>query len=288
MPEVKRLILDIEVTPDEVYVWETGWKVTIPYVNIIEERKIIMIGWKWEGERQTHCEVWDGEDDYELLKRFAPVLEQADVVIGHNSTRFDLPWIRTRAAHHRIPIIPILKEYDTFQVAKRVFKFNSNALGYIAPFLGIGQKIKTDYQLWRDVKAGDEKALARMVRYCKNDVKMTEQVYHIIENYGPLKTHEGVVMGRGKESCPRCGSLHTQYRGTATRKNEQKFVVSAVGYKRQRLQCQECGKWFLAPVAKGIQTRPPKKCLTHPRYRAIRAPKIQCKVCWRIWKENRG
>lgn len=279
MPAVKRLILDIEVTPNEVFSWDVGWKLDIPHINIVEERKIICIGWKWEGEKVVHCEVWDGEDDYELLRRFAPVLEQADVVIGHNSTRFDLPWIRTRAIHHRIPIIPILKEYDTFQVAKRVFKFNSNALGYIAPFLGIGQKIKTDWQLWRDVRAGDAKALARMVRYCKNDVKMTEQVYHLLESYGPLKTHEGVKLGRGKETCPHCGSFNSHYRGLA---------ISAVGYKRQRLQCQDCGRWFMAPVAKGIQTKPPKKCLTHPRYRAIYAPKIQCKACWKVWKENKG
>lgn len=277
--EVKRLILDCETTPNVVYSWDVGWKLDVPHTNIITERRLICIGWKWEGEKEVRCEVWDGISDYSLLKCFAPILEEADVVITHNGTRFDLPWIRTRAAFHKIPIVPILKEHDTFQVARRVFKFNSNALGYIAPFLGIGQKIKTDYRLWHDVIDGDEKALARMIKYCKNDVVITEQLYHLLEAYGPLKTHEGVTRGRGKESCPKCGSLNTQYRGLS---------ISAVGYKRQRLQCQDCARWFMAPVAKGIQTRPPKKCLLHPRYRAIKSPSSQCKTCWKIWKENKG
>lgn len=277
--EVKRLILDCETTPNQVFSWDIGWRVSISHSNIIEERKLICIGWKWAGEKAVHCEVWDGVNDYNVVKAIAAVLEQADVVITHNGTAFDLPWIRTRAAHHRIPILPFIKEHDTLQVAKRVFRFNSNSLAYISEFLGIGQKIKTDYKLWLDVMEGDEKALRKMVKYCKNDVQLTEDVYNLLEAYGPLKTHEGVAAGKGKESCPKCGSLNTQYRGVA---------ISAVGYKRQRLQCQECARWFLAPVAKGIQTRPPKRCLTHPRYRATKSPSTQCKTCWKIWKENRG
>jgi len=277
--KVKRLIVDIEVSGNKGYFWESGFKLDVPYINIVEERQVICIGWKWEGEKQIQCDTWSGKSDKNLLKWFAPLLEEADVVIGHNHDRFDLPWIRARCIYHRIPVTPLIKTYDTFQVGRRLFKFNSNALAYLGPFLKIGQKIKTDYQLWHEVMKGNPKALAKMVKYCKNDVKDTEALYHLMEPYGPLKTHEGVVDGKGKESCPKCGSRYTHCRG---------FAVTAMGTKKQRMQCRECGRWFEAPAPKELQSKPPKRCKMHPRYRAVKRPTSDCHTCLKIWRESGG
>lgn len=233
--KVRRLIVDIEVSPNTVFTWNTGWKLIVPVENIVEERKIICICWKWEGEREVHCLEWKKGCDKALLEKFIPILEQADEVIGHNSDRFDIPWIRTRCIFHGIPVSPHVKGVDTLKLARKSFRFNSNKLNYIASFLGLGSKLQTDFNLWKEVVAGDSKALARMVRYCKNDVLLTEKVYHKLESYGKLFTHAGALAGRSKTSCPRCASESTQKRGSR---------VSAAGVHSPIMHCRACGRHF--------------------------------------------
>lgn len=236
--KIRRLILDCEVTPNVVYTWQVGYNLDIPPTNIINERKIICIGWKWEGESTVHCPAWDGEDDEKLLRAFVPVLAKADEIVGHNHTRFDMPWIKTRCVYHGIKVSSLGKEVDTLQWAKRVFRFNSNKLSYISEFLGVGNKIKTDFELWRGVMNGDDKALRQMIRYCKQDVRLTEDVFHKLQSYGPIKTHAGVFMGKDRISCNQCGSDHLQSRGQR---------ISAQGYKTRIFQCQACGRWSNVP-----------------------------------------
>src|SRR5947207_1917027 len=118
MDKFRRLYLDIEVSPDIVFTWETGFKLTISPENIIKERAIICIAWNWEDETTVHCETWDDGDDYKLLKKFVPIMESATEIVGHNSDKFDVPWIKTRAMYHGIPIRPGLVTSDTYQWAK--------------------------------------------------------------------------------------------------------------------------------------------------------------------------
>lgn len=216
----------------------------IPASNVLAERKIICIGYKFEGDKTVKSVQWEGMDDKKLLESFIPILESSSEVVGHNSSRFDLPWIRTRAAYHKLPISPYLTEVDTLRMARRAFKFNSNKLSYISEFLGVGGKLKTDFNLWREVMLGDEKALARMVRYCKNDVAITEKVYQALEAYGPYRTHVGVLSGGEKRDCVRCASKNTQKRGQR---------VSASGIRSQLMSCNECGRHFSISATEGAK-----------------------------------
>lgn len=233
--KVVRLIADIEVTPNIVYTWNTGFKLMVPVENIIRERAIICIGYKFEHEKTVHCLKWDKGDDKKMLKEFAKVLESCEEIIGHNIDKFDLPWIRTRCIYHGIPLSPYLKGVDTLKLARKSFRFNSNKLNYIAQFLGVGAKTLTGYSLWKDVVEGDEKAVDKISRYCKNDVLITERVYHALESYGRLFTHAGVLAGKSKVSCPKCASENTQRRGVR---------VSAAGVRSPILHCRDCGRHF--------------------------------------------
>lgn len=161
----RRLFLDIETSPNVVYSWRVGRKITIDYENIVQERAIICIGYKWQG-KPVRCLTWDNGDDKSMLEEFVPVLESADEIVAHFGDRFDVPWLRARAAHHGILISPYLKTIDTKAQSSRSFYFNSNRLDYLSQFLKLGKKIETDFKLWKDVVAGNERALARMVQYC--------------------------------------------------------------------------------------------------------------------------
>ena len=66
---------------------------------------------------------------------------------------------------------------STLKLSRSKFKFNSNKLDYIAKYLGMGEKIKTEFGLWKDIVLNKDKdAMAKMVKYCQQDVRLLEKV----------------------------------------------------------------------------------------------------------------
>ena len=148
----RRLFFDIETSPNIGLFWEAGYKKNIDYSNIIQERAIICICYKWEDEKEVYSLQWDSkQNDKTMLTKFIEVANLATEMVGHNGDKFDLAWIRTRCLFHHIPMFPKYLTIDTLKVARQKFRFNSNRLNYIADFLGLGQKIKTEYSLWKDI-----------------------------------------------------------------------------------------------------------------------------------------
>lgn len=236
MHKIKRLFFDIETSPNIGLFWSAGYKLNISYDNIIKERAIICICYKWAGEKKIHSLTWDkNQNDNSLLTSFIKIANTADELIGHNGDKFDLPWIRTRCLFHRIPAFPMYDTIDTLKSARSKFRFNSNRLDYIADFLGIGRKKHTEYNLWKRIVLNkDAKALEYMVSYCKHDVDLLEKIYNTMSSYIPSKIHHGVILGNGKKSCPNCGS------------NDMKFSkkrITATGIQRVQLKCSKCGKY---------------------------------------------
>lgn len=104
----KRLFFDIETSPNIVTSWRIGYNLNISPDNIIHERAIICVCWKWEGEDEVHSLTWDkNQNDKQLLKKFIKVLNSADEIIGHNGDRFDIKWLRTRCIFHDIDMFQI-------------------------------------------------------------------------------------------------------------------------------------------------------------------------------------
>jgi len=230
----KRLFFDIETTPNVVYSWRVGYNLTITPDNIIEERKIICIAWKWEGEDETFALHWDEfQDDKQMLIQFLVVMNKADEIIGHNSDRFDTKWIRTRCYFHNIPMFPYYRSLDTLKKARSNFNFNSNKLDYIAKFSGFEGKKKTTYSLWLKVMDGDQEALDYMVEYCKKDVIELENVFQKMNNYVTNNTHHAVLAGEDKELCPECAGIGEFV----------KVIATPMGTKQALMKCN-CGKFY--------------------------------------------
>ncbi len=162
-------------------------------------------------------------------------MNQADEIVGHNSDNFDIRWVRTRCLLHNISAFPEYNSIDTYKLAKKYFRFNSNKLDYISSLLGFGHKLHTGFDLWKDICLDNSKtAMNKMVTYCKKDVLLLEKVHNQFKNYTKHKTHVGVSQGDHKIDCPECGSDKMTKRGVR---------VSAAGTKSQELQCQDCGKY---------------------------------------------
>lgn len=232
----KRLFFDIETSPNIGLFWEAGFKKNIDYSNIIQERGIICICYKWEGEKEVFSLQWDSKQcDKTMLQKFIEVADVATELVGHNGDRFDLAWIRTRCLFHKIPMFPKYTTIDTLKVARSKFRFNSNRLNYIADFLGIGQKIKTEYSLWKDILLKKDKiAMEKMIKYCKKDVSLLEKVFKALQTHIEPKTHYGVIFGEDRGSCPECGSDDLI---------RSKKTVTATGLIRIQYRCKTCGKF---------------------------------------------
>lgn len=234
---MNRLYCDIEVSPDIAFTWRIGYKINLNYDNILKERAIICIGYKWEHEKQAKILVWDkNQDDKAMLKEFIDIASLADEVVMHNGDRFDLPWIRTRCLFHGVKMMPDFKTIDTLQWARRKFYFNSNRLDYLGKFMGFGGKIKTEFDLWkRIVLQNDNKALKAMCDYCKRDVVMLQDVHTKLADYMPHKTHVGVLKGKDKWTSPFNGGTNVVF-------NKKK--VTAGGSKSYQMQCKDTGRYY--------------------------------------------
>ena len=234
---IKRLFFDIETSPNVVYSWRIGYNLTITPDNIIDERKIICISYKWENSDKIYSLSWDkNQCDRQMLIDFIEQANQADELIAHNGDRFDIKWIRTRCIFHRIPMFPQYKTLDTLKKAKNGFNFNSNKLDYIAQFLGVGAKVKhSGFDMWKNVMKGDPDAMNEMVNYCEGDIIVLEDVYFTMQNYIKTNTHNGVINNNLKYSCPSCGSEHSELI---------KNNVTAAGTIKRLRQCTDCNYNF--------------------------------------------
>jgi uncharacterized protein YprB with RNaseH-like and TPR domain len=232
----KRLFFDIETSPNIGLFWEAGYKKNIDYSNIIQERAIICICYKWEDDKDVYSLQWDSkQNDKTMLLKFVEVANTASELVGHNGDKFDLAWIRTRCLFHGIQMFPTYTTIDTLKIARSKFKFNSNRLNYIADFLGLGQKIKTEFNLWKDILLHKDKvAMEAMIKYCKKDVVLLEKVFKHLNNHIEAKTHYGVLFGQYKGTCPECGSDDLAGAGTRT---------TATGVVKLRYQCKTCNKY---------------------------------------------
>jgi uncharacterized protein YprB with RNaseH-like and TPR domain len=234
----RRLFFDIETSPNIGLFWEAGYKKNITTDNIIRERAIICICYKWEDEKEVYALQWDAkQNDKRMLEQFIAVANTANELVGHNGDKFDLAWIRTRCLFHGIDMFPNYQTIDTLKVARSKFRFQSNRLNYIAEFLGLGGKIKTEFNLWKDILLNKDKiAMEKMIKYCKKDVSLLEEVYKLLGNHIASKTHYGVVFGQDRGSCPECGAGSEDL-------IKNNSVVTATGLTRIQYKCKVCNKF---------------------------------------------
>lgn len=204
---IKRLFFDIETSPNIVYSWRIGYNINLSPDNIINERRIICISYKWEGDDSVYNLRWDkDQNDKSMLEEFIPLANASDELVAHNGDRFDLKWLRTRAVYHRLPMFPRYRTLDTLKKARGGFYFNSNKLDYIAQYLGVGAKMHHDgFDMWKSVMDGDENALNTMVDYCNQDIVILEDVFHVLQNYIKPNTNASVATGGERYGCPSCG-----------------------------------------------------------------------------------
>lgn len=242
MGQPKILLLDIETLPNLVTSWGlkvNGW---LPAENIVQERTIISAAWKWLDVPQVKsASVLSAPGSKEhpdrgILRKLHKVLNQADAVVGHYIDRFDMPWIKGRMFMQGMtPPKPVI-QIDTCKLARQHFYLNSAKLDYLGKQLGVGNKIKTEYDLWKRCMLGDPEAIRQMVTYNEEDVRLLERVYLKMRPYVVAKLNRALFAQNEDDqdrTCPACQEV-------ALRKMGHTYSRVQV---RQNYQCQKCWHW---------------------------------------------
>ena len=231
---MKELILDIETSQNIGTFWRPGSKVSISHHDILEERRIICVCYKWRGKKQVSSIDWGKKQcDKELLERLIPVLHDADAIVAHNGDRFDVPWLRGRVLIHGLNPIGDVNTVDTCKMANRL-GLNSARLDYLHKIMGGDGKLETGgVSLWHKVLGGNISALSKMVRYCKRDVTILEQVYEWLLPHVPATYNRSLSVSGHRDGCSSCG---------APPSDQVRFgIVTRRAGKYQRYQCKQCG-----------------------------------------------
>lgn len=235
--ELKVLLWDIESAPLLAYIWRPSDDY-VPHDRMIQDTFILCWSAKWYRDKKVHSGVLTSDearnqDDSRIVKELADMIREADILVAHNGDQFDVPMFNNRllALGHE-PIGP-KKTIDTCKLAKKNFRMAYNKLDYLGEVLGLGRKLKTDFDLWKGCYHGNRKALNKMRQYNIQDVWLLEAVYAALLPYVKNVPRLTIPQFHGEHACPFCGMDTLVRRGT--------HHTNVSSY--QRFQCSACLKY---------------------------------------------
>lgn len=238
---MKILFVDIETAPNKGYFWGL-FDQNISHDQVEESSYILCWSAKWYGKPKLYGASAEHKSAVEVLKPIHKLLDQADIVIHFNGTKFDIPILNREFVKHLfLPPSPY-RQIDLFRVVKRAFRFESNKLAYITRALGLKGKLGHEgFQLWVDCMNGVVRAWRTMTAYNRNDVVILEPLYDRLRPW--ITKHPTMLAEKEGLSCPKCGASEIHSRGT---------MISAVRV-YNRYQCQRCGGWFRSNIGQKYQ-----------------------------------
>lgn len=227
------LLIDIETSPNLAYTWGL-WQQDVHLSQLESPTEVICFAAAWLGAGNK-VEFFSAHHHgrKKMVKEAHRLLDEADVVVHYNGTRFDIPHLNREIVQAGLTPPSPFKELDLWATVKRRFNFPSNKLAYVAPALGLEPKVKHDgFELWRKCMRGDDKAWATMKKYNIQDVRLLAQLYEVVLPWIPNHPSRNLI--DRTDGCPTCGSEKLQKRGSAFTKTRE----------YQRFHCQGCGSWF--------------------------------------------
>lgn len=234
----KILFVDIETFPNIAYVWGKYDQNVIDY---LQQFCVATFAARWNDGPVFAKALPDYKgykpgsyDDKAIVEDLWKLFDEADIIVAHNGDDFDVRMVRGRFLVHDMKPTAPFKTIDTKKAAKKVGRFNSNALNDLGQLLFGQKKIKTDFDLWKGCINGDKKSWDMMVKYNKQDVVLLATLYYRLRPFMP--EHPNFGLFSQEVVCPKCGSKDIQWRGYAR----------AITRVYRRFQCQKCGGWSRA------------------------------------------
>lgn len=239
------LVCDIETRPNLVYTFGLHDQ-NIGINQIVEPHGVMCWAAKWYGEpkvlfRSTHHDGYDT-----MVRDIWELVDEADIIVGYNHRSFDMKHLAREWALAGLPPPSPWQDIDLLSVVRRRFRFPSNKLDWVSRELGIGHKVPhAGFELWRDCMAGDDKAWAKMRRYNKHDVVLTELAYSRLLPWINGHPNMSVLSGERVSGCTTCGATELEDAGWQ--------VTQTRAY--QRFRCVVCRSLIRSTVSDSRRTQ---------------------------------
>lgn len=228
------LVFDIETTPSKSWHWQFYDECISP-AQVIQETTLLCFAAKWLGEDMMIFERKRGRSDRAVCRALWGLLDEAELVVGHNGVAFDIKTANARFIKNGFQPPSPYKMADTLKIAKGVGKFGINKLDYLGRYLNIGKKTEHEgFDLWLKCMRNDPDAWARMETYNINDVDLTEELYLKLRPWD--KKHPNVGIMYTDDTTPRCVCC-----GSTIIKEISKASYTAAGV-YPSFRCGSCGK----------------------------------------------
>lgn len=243
MSEPKVLFFDCETTPLLGYTWGL-WQQNV--IRVDEEWWMLCLSYSW-GDNAPVVVVAQTDfprdykrnrkDDRRVVQELWKLLDEADIVVGHNARNFDVKKANARFMVHGMPKPSPFRVVDTLAVLRKEAKLTSNRLDAAGEALGLGRKEKhSGFDTWLGCMSGADWAWEEMIGYAAQDTVLLQDVYRYLRDNGWIQSHPNLATISGRlESCPACGAdrEHLMKRGFQH--------TQTVTY--QQYQCQSCNTY---------------------------------------------
>ena len=133
----------------------------------------------------TKEEIFSGNFDKRLVEQCVNDISQFKKLYTYYGTKFDLPFLRSRAVYHKIDFLPfgLLHHQDIYYLVRNKFRFSRNRLEGVTEFFGIEGKTKLSGNIWVRATIGDEDALQYILKHNIADVIILEKLYERVRIY---------------------------------------------------------------------------------------------------------
>lgn len=237
------LILDVERLPGitRQYWWDRGDLKNryIHYETVERQPRTTIVCAKWYDQPDTiELAEWDNGGRRTFLRRVYRLMEQADIIVGHNIDRADIPWLKGDLhIEAGLPPLPPFKTVDTLKVLRREFGGGAPFKGLDAFCQVVGIPSKTDKydrdSMERAVTEKSKEDRERLVAYCSGDVVATQGLYDWLRPH--IKNHPALFVD-GKDKFTRCNRC-----GHETKPIERRYIAQIVSYTMRK--CTSCGAY---------------------------------------------
>jgi hypothetical protein len=235
------LILDVERLDGitEQHYWDRGDLKNryIHYETVKRQPRTTICCAKWYDRPDVYrLAEWDKGGRRNFLRKVHRLIEQADIIVGHNVDGADLPWLMGDLhIEAGLPPLPPFKTVDTLKVLRKQFKSGAPFKSLDAFCQIVGIPSKTDrYDRLAMERAACEKSLEdrqRLTDYCAGDVIATQGLYDWCRPH--IKNHPALFIDGADKltTCNRCGNQAEPI--------ERRYVANILTYSMRK--CVSCG-----------------------------------------------
>lgn len=134
----------------------------------------------------NESDLKSGNFDKRITANLIKAMGDFDILVGYYSTRFDIPFIRSRAVHIGIdfPNYGEIIHKDLYYIIKSKFQLHRNSLETACRFLlNDTNKTHLDYKIWTNAIRGDAKSIEYILEHNKLDVIDTERLYNAVSGF---------------------------------------------------------------------------------------------------------